>query len=209
MSKKHLGKFVAFAAVAGAAAAGISYILRYKTYHSELEKDFREFEDGEGDDADSREQTIDPLSSNRNYIALSSSKDEFKLAARDIAHAAKHVLKDAGNLLTDTAHEAMSAAMDTAHIAFHTMKTKKSDLMEGRAGNEEKEEDIFEDEGFLDEDYVDEDALYDYSPGSIYETPSRQTYGESLSGEKAKSPSGTSGQSSSGTSTAVIEEDSF
>ena len=43
MSKKGWGKFVAFAAVAGAVAAGVSYVLQYKTYHNELEKDFREF----------------------------------------------------------------------------------------------------------------------------------------------------------------------
>ena len=40
MSKKGWGKFVAFAAVAGAVAAGVSYVLQYKTYHNELEKDF-------------------------------------------------------------------------------------------------------------------------------------------------------------------------
>ena len=46
MAKKGWGKFVAFAAVTGAVAAGVSYVLQYKTYHRELEKDFREFEDG-------------------------------------------------------------------------------------------------------------------------------------------------------------------
>ena len=40
MAKKGFGKFMAFAAVAGAVAAGVSYVLRYKTYHKELEKDF-------------------------------------------------------------------------------------------------------------------------------------------------------------------------
>lgn len=43
MAKKGWGKFVAFAAVTGAVAAGVSYVLQYKTYHRELEKDFREF----------------------------------------------------------------------------------------------------------------------------------------------------------------------
>ena len=53
MSKKGWGKFVAFAAVAGAVAAGVSYVLQYKTYHNELEKDFREFEDNDEEaDAD-------------------------------------------------------------------------------------------------------------------------------------------------------------
>ncbi len=137
MAKKHWGRFVAFAAVAGAVAAGISYVLQYKTYHNELEKDFREFEDGGDDSEDSEDRTIDPRSANRNYIALSSSKDEFKVAAKDIAHATKNVLKDAGSILTDTAHEAVSVAVDTAHIALHTMKTKKPALW--RDGPEEKQ----------------------------------------------------------------------
>ena len=50
MAKKGWGKFVAFAAVTGAVAAGVSYVLQYKTYHKELEKDFREFEDSGDED---------------------------------------------------------------------------------------------------------------------------------------------------------------
>ena len=125
MAKKGWGKFVAFAAVTGAVAAGVSYVLQYKTYHRELEKDFREFEDGGEDrtDEDGTERTIDTRSLDRNYISLSSSKDEFKVAAKDMAQATKNVLKDAGSLLSDTAHEAVSAAVDTAQIALQTVKT--------------------------------------------------------------------------------------
>ena len=47
------------------------------------------------------------------------------MAAKDMASATKNVLKDAGNLFSDTAHEAVSAAVDTAHIAIHSMKAKK------------------------------------------------------------------------------------
>ena len=36
MAKKGWGKFVAFAAVTGAVAAGVSYVLQYKTYHRRL-----------------------------------------------------------------------------------------------------------------------------------------------------------------------------
>ena len=163
MSKKGWGKFVAFAAVAGAVAAGVSYVLQYKTYHNELEKDFREFEDNDEEaDADASDRTIDSRKADRNYISLSSSKDEFKVAAKDMASATKNVLKDAGSLLSDTAHEAVSAAVDTAHIAIHTMKSKKADLMDEHGQNKEDDSELFEDEGFLDDDYVDEDDLYDY-----------------------------------------------
>ena len=59
MAKKGWGKFVAFAAVTGAVAAGVSYVLQYKTYHKELEKDFREFEDS--GDEDRTERKTAPL----------------------------------------------------------------------------------------------------------------------------------------------------
>ncbi|MCC8025451.1 MAG: hypothetical protein LIP16_09155 [Clostridium sp.] len=215
MAKKHWGRFVAFAAVAGAVAAGISYVLQYKTYHNELEKDFREFEDGGDDSEDSEDRTIDPRSANRNYIALSSSKDEFKVAAKDIAHATKNVLKDAGSILTDTAHEAVSVAVDTAHIALHTMKTKKAGFMEGRAGGEADEEDIFEDEGFLDDDYVDEDDLYDYGrmDGGTYESRRREEdYSDDLTDDFEDEPDSAPKEEKkpdSETSTAVIEEDTI
>ena len=52
MAKRGLGKFVAFAAISGAVAAGVSYVLQYKIYHKELDKDFREFEDEEDDEDD-------------------------------------------------------------------------------------------------------------------------------------------------------------
>ena len=78
--------------------------------------------------------------------------------------ATKNVLKDAGTLFSDTAHEAVSAAVDTAHLAINTMNTKKDELMESRAeGKREDDSDLFEDEGFLDDDYVDDEDLYDYA----------------------------------------------
>lgn len=161
MAKRGFGRFVAFAAVAGAAAAGVSYVLRYKTFHKELEKDFREFEEDEEeeDQADQTEDQADSRKLNRNYISLTSSKDELKLAAKDMAQATRNVLKDAGSILSDTAHEAVSVAVDTAHLAIHTMKAKKDEFRENL---EDDEDDIFEDEGFLDDDYVDDDDLYDY-----------------------------------------------
>ena len=153
---------IAFAAVTGAVAASVSYALRYKTFHSELEKDFREFEDGEGENGeDEEDRTVDPRRTDRNYISLHASKDEFKLAAKDMAEATKDVLKEAGAVISDTAHEAVSAAVDTAHIALTAVKNKRSEFEE--AMDEEEDTELFEDEGFLDDDYVDDDDLFDYS----------------------------------------------
>lgn len=160
MAKKGFGKLVVFAAAAGAAAAGISYLKKYKSFNDELEEEFHDFEGNEEDDddlfeeeetvtiaeedaeteetkepeaedesakepesAEAKEDTADPRAS-RKYIPLNVSKDELKLAAKDmvsaageIAGAAKSVLKDAAVILSDTAYEAAVAAKDTAQIA--------------------------------------------------------------------------------------------
>ena len=51
MAKKHLGALVLAAAAAGAAAAGISYFVKYKSFHKELDEEFHDFED-DGEDGD-------------------------------------------------------------------------------------------------------------------------------------------------------------
>ena len=77
MAKKGFGKLVAFAAVTGAVAASVSYALRYKTFHSELEKDFREFEDGEDEACeDSEERTVDPRRTDPQLYFPSRQQDE-------------------------------------------------------------------------------------------------------------------------------------
>lgn len=74
MAKKHLGRFLTFAVIAGAAAAGISYFLQYKSFHKELDEDFHDFED----DFDEFEDTDDKNTSvTRNYVSLS---PEYKAA---------------------------------------------------------------------------------------------------------------------------------
>lgn len=59
MAKKGFGKLVAAAAVAGAAAAGISYLKKYKSFNDELEEDFHDFEgEDEKDDLFEDEETV-------------------------------------------------------------------------------------------------------------------------------------------------------
>ena len=114
MAKKGLGKFVMLAAVAGAAAAGISYFRKYQSFNKELDEDFHDFEDEE--DAPVPDSTM-----TRNYVSLHADKDEFLVAAgdmlnaaKDVAGAAKNVMKDAAAIVADTTREAMGAAADTA-----------------------------------------------------------------------------------------------
>ena len=42
MAKKHFGKLLTLAAIVGAAAAGVSYVLQYKSFHKELDEDFHD-----------------------------------------------------------------------------------------------------------------------------------------------------------------------
>lgn len=135
------GKIVAFATIAGAVAAGISYFTKYKSFHKELEEDFHDFEDDGNDDISKIDSTM-----NRNYVSLHADKDEFKVAASDMADAAKdamdaakNMVKDAASIVTDTAKEAASAVAYSARDMFDSAKDRED--------SEEEEEDITEDGG--------------------------------------------------------------
>ena len=142
MAKKGngFGKLVALATIAGAVAAGISYFTKYKSFHKELEEDFHDFEDDGNDDISKIDSTM-----NRNYVSLHADKDEFKVAAadmadaaKDAASAAKNLVKDAANIVNSTAREAASAVADTAKDMLDTAMDRSED---------DEEEDITEDGG--------------------------------------------------------------
>lgn len=71
MAKKQFGKIAALAALAGA-AVGITYFLRYKSFHEELEEDFHDFED-DLDEFDVKEEQEE--SPQRNYVSLTPGKE--------------------------------------------------------------------------------------------------------------------------------------
>ena len=112
MAKKLLGKIITLTALGIVATTAISYILKYKSFHKDLEDDFFEFEDDDTDNAGN-------LGKDRNYIALSSDKDNFVMAAKDtfeaskgMAGAAKDILKDVGSIIADNTSAAARAAGD-------------------------------------------------------------------------------------------------
>lgn len=78
MAKKHFGKLLTLAAIVGAAAAGVSYVLQYKSFHKELDEDFHDFEDDfdDFDDAGEKEnsKTSDTVASERSYVSLNPEK---------------------------------------------------------------------------------------------------------------------------------------
>lgn len=82
MSKnKNTGLLIALGAVLGAAAAGISYYLKYKSYNDKIEnEDFHDYEEDDTEESDFNE----PLSfneSNRTYITIDGGKGKSEDAA--------------------------------------------------------------------------------------------------------------------------------
>lgn len=81
MSKKKTGLIIALGAALGAAAAGISYYLKYRSFHDELDKDFHDYEDDHVPETDNEEVKLCPEKDNkeaavpeRSYITLDPGK---------------------------------------------------------------------------------------------------------------------------------------
>ena len=117
MAKKAFGKLAALLTIAGAAAAGISYLTKYRSFNKELDEDFHDFEDED-------ETEVPDSTMSRNYVSLHADKDEFVVAAgdmmnaaKDAASAAKNMVKDAAAIVADNTREAVSVARDGAQKA--------------------------------------------------------------------------------------------
>ena len=121
MAKKNLGKFLALTAISTAIAAGVSYFLKYRSFHAELDEDFHDFE---GDD-----DTFDGAlphegeAATRNYVPLGEKKEESSL--KEAAEAVKTVsekaedaavlaAEEASEHIAETAEQVKKAAADTA-----------------------------------------------------------------------------------------------
>ena len=129
-----LKKLMFWATVAGAAAAGVSYILKYKEYQRELEGEFKDFEDELSD------YKTEDATANRKYTALKSTTDEFVTAAKDtansakgMANAAKEMLKDVANIITDNVSAAGDVAKDNAKPLFEKAKSSVEPVVDLRA----------------------------------------------------------------------------
>lgn len=74
MSKKKSGLLIALGAMlGGAAAAGISYYLKLKSFNDELDQDFHEYEEEETP-SEEKEEKAEPAPE-RTYITINSGKD--------------------------------------------------------------------------------------------------------------------------------------
>ena len=76
MSKKRNGLLIAFGAVLGAAVAGVSYYLKYKSFNDELEQDFHDYEEEEGTKEEQKSGTASCAdAAGRCYIHINSGKN--------------------------------------------------------------------------------------------------------------------------------------
>lgn len=74
MSKKNAGFLVAVGAAIGAAAACMTYYLRYKSFNNELDQDFHDYEDEDENEDEFDYETDSSDTSSRNYIPIDSTK---------------------------------------------------------------------------------------------------------------------------------------
>lgn len=99
MAKKHFGKFIALATVSGVIAAGISYFLKYKSFHDELDEDFHDFE-GDEEDFDGELPHESEIAS-RTYVSLNEKKETAAASEEEQASS-----------LSETVSEPEAAAME-------------------------------------------------------------------------------------------------
>ena len=124
MAKKNLGKFLALTAISTAIAAGVSYFLKYRSFHAELDEDFHDFE---GDD-----DTFDGAlphegeAATRNDVPLGEKKEESSL--KEAAEAVKDAAAEAVKTVSEKAEDAAVLAAEEAseHIAETAEQVKKA-----------------------------------------------------------------------------------
>lgn len=124
MAKKHLGRIITFAAVAGAAMGAVSYFLRYKSFHKELEEEFHDFEDEFEEFSDEKEES---RTATRTYVSLTPDRSTApedtatESAAAEPAEAAEPTADAATDEASvDTPDSASEASADATTIVEDT-----------------------------------------------------------------------------------------
>ncbi len=124
MAKKNLGRFLALTAISTAIAAGVSYFLKYRSFHAELDEDFHDFE-GDDDDFDGA-LPHEGEAAKRNYVPLGEKKDGGSVD--DAAQDHREEAKTAGDEATGT--EAAAAADDAMESAVKPVEPAATTTIE-------------------------------------------------------------------------------
>ena len=124
--KKKFGKFLALATAAGAVAAGVSYFLKYRSFHKELDQDFHDFEHEDEDDFDGS-LPHESEAASRTYVTLGEKKEETKETAKE---AAQVVAEDAADAVDTVKEAAQDAADEAKKAAEETASTNSATIEE-------------------------------------------------------------------------------
>lgn len=120
MTKKNIGKFLILTAISTAIAAGVSYFLKYRSFHAELDEDFHDFE---GDDDSFGETSSHEAEMHRNYVPLGEKKENpsLKEMSEDIKEAGTEAMEAAAQKAEDVAVQAKETASQTAQEVKETL----------------------------------------------------------------------------------------
>jgi len=130
MAKKCVGKFLAFAALAGAVAAGVSYFLKYKSFNKELNEEFHDFEGDNDEEEFDGSLPHEAETPERTYVTLNDKKNEAKEAVKDAAAKTEDMAKAAVDAAKDTAEDLAEKTKETAKEAAETAKGAVKELKE-------------------------------------------------------------------------------
>lgn len=133
MTKKNIGKFLVLTAISTAIAAGISYFLKYRSFHAELDEDFHDFE---GDDDNFDETSSHETEIHRNYVPLGEKKEASSL---------KEMSEDIKETSTEAMEAAAQKAEDVAAQAKETVSQATQEVKETLADAAEKTEETIKD----------------------------------------------------------------
>lgn len=122
MAKKCIGKFLAFATLAGAVAAGVSYFLKYKSFNKELDEDFHDFEGDNDEEEFDGSLPHEAETMERTYVTLNDKKNEAKEAVKEAAQKTEDMAKAAVDAAKDTAEDLAEKTKETAETAAETAK---------------------------------------------------------------------------------------
>lgn len=113
---KGFGKFLAGAVIAGAAAAGVYYLLKAK----DDEDDFDDFDDDVNDDLEDflKEETSDTEKSKREYVPLNFSKDKVDAAGEKVVGSMNKAADAAADAAEGIVKEAKAAADGASEFKF-------------------------------------------------------------------------------------------
>lgn len=118
MSKNKFGKFVALATISGVIAAGISYFVKYKSFNSELDEDFHDFEGKDPEFDGQLPHACEAL--NRTYVSLSEKGAEAADTAKNAAQTVACQTQDMADALEDHVSKAAQDTADTIKDAAGT-----------------------------------------------------------------------------------------